>query len=409
MITLPSDLNQGTEVTINTTTKTIQLNIAGNLTISGVTLQALYSFLKDEWKSDDNLIKSLFPMVAITEDRYEFMYGWTPYDNDTRKLIRSSGWNEYDDSGVLTASFMGLITLGTIDATAQPYYQHEIDGTIVDTCCPGQVNQPIQIYGDINNGDFTYTDYLKVYDRTQGKTFTESSMADIGVTLIQYKSYTLLLSHIDDLKISESDSTISTTLPYTGITVTYYDTAVQRTIDGVDYDFSIIINGNNATPEQIYEKIQYLLRLDTNINETGTSVIGKTAALLLTFTGDNLAASTGVYIDNYPTSELSRLSVYDNTGTLRTFPIVSVFTINGLITGSQVSIYDNEIVDYANNNTLLAETDSSSTTFEYIHDGTTNDIVIIIAKVGYVELKVKVTLGISNQSIIATQEIDINL
>ena len=48
----PDDLSQGTEVTFNTTLKTIALNQAGNLSTDGVTLQCLYSFCKEEWKND---------------------------------------------------------------------------------------------------------------------------------------------------------------------------------------------------------------------------------------------------------------------------------------------------------------------------------------------------------------------
>ncbi len=51
----PDSLNQGTEVVFNTTNKTIQLLIAGNLTSAGVVMQALYSFTKEEWKIDQNL------------------------------------------------------------------------------------------------------------------------------------------------------------------------------------------------------------------------------------------------------------------------------------------------------------------------------------------------------------------
>ena len=51
----PDQLNQSTEIIITTGTKTIQLLVAGNLNdtapgvTSGVTLQAVYSFLKEEW------------------------------------------------------------------------------------------------------------------------------------------------------------------------------------------------------------------------------------------------------------------------------------------------------------------------------------------------------------------------
>ena len=52
----PDQLNQGTEVTIDTGARTIALNAAGNLNDpgsqaadNGATLQALYSFLNLSW------------------------------------------------------------------------------------------------------------------------------------------------------------------------------------------------------------------------------------------------------------------------------------------------------------------------------------------------------------------------
>ena len=67
----PDSLNQGIEVVISTGGKQIQLLIAGNLSnsspgsTSGVTLQALYSFLKEEWKSDASLNKFKFPIQIL--------------------------------------------------------------------------------------------------------------------------------------------------------------------------------------------------------------------------------------------------------------------------------------------------------------------------------------------------------
>jgi hypothetical protein len=46
----------------------------------GVSLQALYSFIKERWKSDATLIKYPFPMEAITAEQFEFINGWTLTD-----------------------------------------------------------------------------------------------------------------------------------------------------------------------------------------------------------------------------------------------------------------------------------------------------------------------------------------
>ena len=84
------------------------------------------------------------------------------------------------------------------------------------------------------------------------------------------------------------------------------------------------------------------------------------------------------------------------------------FTITGLIAGSIVDIYDNEIVDNGNNNTLLANTLSSGSTFTYAHGGTTNEVRIQVIKSGYVEIISDYTLTDGDQTITIKQIIDTN-
>lgn len=131
LITDPDDLNQGTEVTITTGTRQITLNQAGNLSTDGVTLQALYSFLKEEWKNDANLIPHPFPMTAITPEQFEWINDWEPTNNSTRELIRTGGWREVDENGVIKVEYVGVISLGSFeDPNADlAYYQYGNDPT----------------------------------------------------------------------------------------------------------------------------------------------------------------------------------------------------------------------------------------------------------------------------------------
>jgi hypothetical protein len=82
-----------TEVYINTSTKTIKLVVVGDLSNTGVqnengvTLKALYSFLKEEWRSDPNtknLAAFPFPMVPITDESFEFVEGWDLFNDAAR-------------------------------------------------------------------------------------------------------------------------------------------------------------------------------------------------------------------------------------------------------------------------------------------------------------------------------------
>jgi len=107
----------------------------GSVSTDGVTLQALYSFMKEEWKNDADLIKHDFPMVAVTPEQFEFSLNWNPDGtatptNTTRKLIRTGGWSELDGQGNLIQQYAGVITLGSFDETGDTaYYQQGSDPT----------------------------------------------------------------------------------------------------------------------------------------------------------------------------------------------------------------------------------------------------------------------------------------
>lgn len=159
IITDPTLLNQGTEVTINTGARTITLNIAGNLSNDGVTLQALYSFFKEEWKDDPLLIPHPFPIVAITPERFDWVDDWQPVNDTTRKLIRTAGWRELDSLSVIQKEFAGIITLGTFEDPINDlvYYQQGTDHTDTNAAInfdfTGPVNEAVKTYDNVTPAD----------------------------------------------------------------------------------------------------------------------------------------------------------------------------------------------------------------------------------------------------------------
>ncbi len=344
----PDSLVDGTDIVVNTTTKTIRILTTGAVdnegATGGVTGQALYSWLKEEWKSNANYIKFPFPMEAITPEQFEFINGWLPFDDATRKLIRTAGWTERAAGGAVLRRYMGVVSLGSLGATDQPYYRFGTS-TATNFTYQGPVNEAVQIFGDATNGNFDFTDgdNFDLYCREQGKTYAYSNNAQIGAANLTYIVYRFPLSNGTDLKISASDATISTDAPYTSIDIEYFGTDQNFDVDGdtINEPYRIIIDGaTTATTQQIYEKVQYLLRQNSDIDAGAGTVNGKVATGLLTFVGDTLVGANGVYISNLNDNFLNSVDFYDFNGVLRRYPFVSAGTINfGANAGSGDFIY----------------------------------------------------------------------
>ena len=152
-------------VFFDTALKKIWLFEQGNLSSDGVTMQALYSFIKEEWKADSTLIPHPFPLTAITPEQFEFIEGWQPTStltgtigaeaSNTRKLIRTGGWKEYDVDDNVTQEWTGIITLGTFEDSVndQAYYQFGTDPTDTSAAAlftyKGPVNEAINVFKEV--------------------------------------------------------------------------------------------------------------------------------------------------------------------------------------------------------------------------------------------------------------------
>lgn len=327
-ITDPSFLSQALEVTFNVTTKTMKLNIAGNLSTDGVTLQALYSFAKEQWKADPILIKYPFPIVAITEQKFDLVNGWDFFDLPTRNLIRDAGWALKDAANVSLEEYMGFISLGSVGTLDQIYYQQAAIDPGTNVVLKGAANQAIKIYGDASRGALDYRNFFKCFIREQAKIYDQSELLAIGLSKVTYQVYAFPLGNAPDLKITATDAAIDLAGSiYAGMSITYFATAQPRTIGGTAYNFNVIIAANGGSKFQVYEYVQRQLRKSTDIDAGTGTVTGKTANTLLKFIGDTLVTSQGIFIDNLASIDINSVEFFDNTNTKRLFPFVAAGTI----------------------------------------------------------------------------------
>jgi len=202
----------------------------GGSIADGVTKQALYSFAKEEWRTDayatalsDDLIRHEFPFEAITSEQFEIGGGdshqnWDYRNEYTRKKVRTGGWAAKDATASTLREYTGIVTLGALDADAQVYYQQasaQADPT--DFTFQGPVNEAILT---LSSSLVDYTTYLKIFVRKKGKTYAQSEIADIGVTQIKTIVNRFPLTHSDDAAITDSDGAILGTAPFRQATST---------------------------------------------------------------------------------------------------------------------------------------------------------------------------------------------
>lgn len=160
----PDFLDQDREVYINVSLRSFGIVIdtdaspaqspISRIDSDGVSGQAVYSFFKEEWKSDATKIPHPFPMIAITPEQFEFIADWVPENNKSRLRIKNAGWREIDELDNLKREYAGIITLGTFaESTDQAYYQQGTDSADIAAATnfdrTDAVNEPILTYDEI--------------------------------------------------------------------------------------------------------------------------------------------------------------------------------------------------------------------------------------------------------------------
>ena len=348
---------------IDTTARTFTLTVQGALTSAyeGVTLQALYSKFIKLWETSF-YNQFPFPMYAIDAKSGQFQFGfdgsrfstWGPTNTDseaTRNMLRDGGWEELkadstgialdgtNSTGQTARIYVGVVSLGNIaSAGTQAYYQRTSTEAAQNFSFPDEINSAVQVKGDATVDAATTTfdnrSFFKAFVREEAFTYRTSTLADTGETGTGAYKISVLLSNSADTNIVETDTNIASADPqydiYDGITIDFFSAGQQKDIDGTTYPFSIVVDGNGATLQQIYTKVQYLLRQDADINTAGTAgvVNGLITDELMRFVGADLICAEGVFVENVQSAEKNNIFFTDDNGTARQFIFFANLTLN---------------------------------------------------------------------------------
>lgn len=209
---------------------------------SGVSFQALYSFAKEQWKNETDLIKIPFPFISITKNQFDIQNNWNFVDDKSRYLVRDGGWSVISAS-ITTEEWLNIRTLGTLgfDATNpalsdQVYYQQSgsalagstaetINNTAQNFVMSGSVNQAVLHYSASDSVvERNFRGFTKLYVREYKKIYDDASIQDdLGVVTQEYTQYSVPLQNSVDLKIqTDTENSASVLSPWRDVNLYFF-------------------------------------------------------------------------------------------------------------------------------------------------------------------------------------------
>lgn len=308
----------------------------------GATMQAIYGAIGIERKDNETARQFLKPSVGVfaLAGSYDVLNNWQFATATDIGLVRSSGIRYLSVSGAVNRIYFGPKSLGTIEAVSQPYYQTTALGTVTDFAFPGDVDELVQVFGTTANGDsgagdFDVRSYFAVSVREWGFIHDRKSLTDSGLSLAAQFSGGFGLSegpHPTTGTYTEADVLGGGAIaPWS--TMDYLTEAAPVTRTGfneADGDFAETIqNPAGGTLDEVVAYMDALARSTADIDSGTPSQIGKEVDVLYTFDAQgNIVLKQGLFIENLPGSDLTRLRLTDDAGNPKTFPSLITIRVN---------------------------------------------------------------------------------
>lgn len=315
----------------------------------GITMGALYGFERQERRTDEELRRydTYFAGSFKFAGAYEVING-RKFAADDRQKIRNSGWIERAAGGAIDRIYFGVVSLGNIEPTSQPYYQlaegGEAGDNPVDFAKVGSVNEAVQVFGTTANGDtgagtIDNLFFLSNKVRTFGFNYDEKRLADSGVSEMSGYSTGFALGETPHLTSGAYDLADvyggAQTAPWTGMRLERLETPIVKGgFSQADGNFRWILhNDADGTLDQCVAFLDALAQTDDNINLDefddpghGGIVRGKRVGTWYTYDAQGRIVTRsgtndgGLFIDGLPISDQQRIVQRDDANGLKTYP-----------------------------------------------------------------------------------------
>ena len=322
------------ELEIQTDAKTIEL-IPGNGdmtnsspgSLSGATLQCIYSFLKEEWRTNATLNKFKFPIKAIYEAKFVMQYGWSWQGVVSKACLRDAGWQE-----ITGAEYACMISLGTqYDTTQQAGYQQVsgFDQNTTDFDKTGPLDEAVEIF---DGGSNDYRDYLKLFLREWERTYTDYNiLVEQGFSALTYIAYRAPLSNSNDIK---NDGSVTQAFidganqPYEDMELQYYPGNLFETVADQAYVIdNVVLEDNGAGSRWWICTTGGTLSTTTGVPKASWTLGG---SVWVAFQGEREIAN-GIY------SAFNRCVQYNGVGSKPTKEQIYLFCQNALTKATNIN------------------------------------------------------------------------
>ena len=193
-----------------------------------------------------------------------------------------------------------------------------------------------------------------------GKSFGQSNLAGAGKAALGNFVLSFPLANAEDQKVIETDANIDALALYTGMSLTLHNAGQSRSgLVGGPYNFSMIIDGNNGTNQEVFEWLQRQLRKNSDIDAGAGVNFGRALDLMARFNGSiaefgspdggvnfplnpETGLDGGLFVDNLNAASDNETKFWTDGGALVKKPESIAVTLDGndTITGDTASEYD---------------------------------------------------------------------
>ncbi len=184
---------------------------------------------------------------------------------------------------------------------------------------------------------YTFTKTGHGFDQGQRIRITGATPSSLnGIHTIISTGFTANAFAITSTETTALSAITSISAIHAAVTIDYLSGTTTADINedstNETYKYVITDASNAATTQEIYEKLQYLLRQSTDISTGATTVIGNTADTIMNFVGSTLSGEPGVYITNIADAIKNFVEYYQLTDTSKATKITYPFLSTGTIT-----------------------------------------------------------------------------